>query len=327
MSNYTNVSSPLRLSLVGGGTDIPNVFNKIGEGMTISAAINLPVAVSSTKLPLYEGIKLKYSSNEDVKKVNEIIHPIYKSALNYFKFNPSIHCGIELISTACIPSGTGLGSSAAFTSSLVQCLNYHLYKKEMSSSDLLEITTLIEKESGNTEIGYQDQITSIYGSIIASKYKGEIIKTFTPSNEWKEGLTNMIEKKGRLFLAQSREYLSGSYISKENLENKYGNYKKILELTKKLNINEKKFNEKEVAEILCESAKLAKEIKVRPPSIKKLEEDLMSIGCVFVKQLGAGGGGFIFALFQDEDPAIPDDLKSKMITPKISEKGTFINTK
>ena len=76
MINQTVSSAPLRLSLFGGGTDIPFVFNQLGEGLTISAAIHLPVTVICSSLPFYNGIKLKYSSNETVSDIDNIIHPI-----------------------------------------------------------------------------------------------------------------------------------------------------------------------------------------------------------------------------------------------------------
>ena len=81
LNNQTIVSSPLRLSLFGGGTDIPFIFNKLGRGITITASLDLPITVGCTTRPLDKGVKLKYSSNETAFDADSIVHPIFKEAL------------------------------------------------------------------------------------------------------------------------------------------------------------------------------------------------------------------------------------------------------
>ena len=87
MNNQTFVSSPLRLTLFGGGTDIPIIYNSLGRGFTITAALNLSVTVGCTSLPFYRGVKLKYSSSEATNNLENIIHPIFTEALNYFNYS------------------------------------------------------------------------------------------------------------------------------------------------------------------------------------------------------------------------------------------------
>ena len=87
MNNQTFVSSPLRLSLFGGGTDIPSIFNRLGKGISITASLDLPVTVATVTRPLDKGVKLKYSSNEIAYDLNSIIHPIFKETLRYFDYN------------------------------------------------------------------------------------------------------------------------------------------------------------------------------------------------------------------------------------------------
>ena len=161
MNTQTFSKSPLRLSLFGGGTDIPYVYKKIGRGLTITAALDLYVTVGCSSLPFFKGVKLKYSNNENIQRLDSIVHPIFKEALKYFNYDPSNSKGLELISTASIPSGSGLGSSAAFTTSLMQCLSFHLNNKKIDQKTLLKISTQIEHLSGNDQIGYQDQVASI----------------------------------------------------------------------------------------------------------------------------------------------------------------------
>jgi D-glycero-alpha-D-manno-heptose-7-phosphate kinase len=116
------VRSPLRISLGGGGTDLPSYY-KEHEGFLIAAAIDKYVYVTINR-PFLEGIYLKYSSIENVKKVSEIEHPIIREALNLQNLNTP---QIEITSLADIPAGTGLGSSGSFTTGLLKAL--YTYRK------------------------------------------------------------------------------------------------------------------------------------------------------------------------------------------------------
>jgi D-glycero-alpha-D-manno-heptose-7-phosphate kinase len=97
------VRSPLRISLGGGGTDLPSYYGK-NEGFTFSAAIDKYVYVNVAK-PFHESIKLKYSEFEEVDLLSQIKHPIFREALKLMNPNES---RIELISFADIPSGTAV---------------------------------------------------------------------------------------------------------------------------------------------------------------------------------------------------------------------------
>ena len=230
MSSQVFATSPLRLSLFGGGTDIPHVFNELGEGFTISAAIDLPIGIVCTRLPTFNGIKLKYSLNESIQSTKSIIHPIFKEALDYFNYQPNKNEGIEIISTASLPSGSGLGSSGSFTSSLVQCLSIFLNSKLLPKKELLRIATDIEIKSGNNQIGYQDQIAAIYGSIVGAKYSKNSIDTIYPSKNWTNGMKNLIESRGRLFRTNSREGLSSDFIHQNSFKIKKASYESILKI-------------------------------------------------------------------------------------------------
>ncbi len=324
MKIQTFVKSPLRLSLFGGGTDIPYIYNELGRGCTITAALDLFVAVGCSSLPFFNGIKLKYSNNETVQKLDSIIHPIFKEALSYFDYDPLNNNGLELISTASIPSGTGLGSSAAFTTSLVQCLSMHLKDEKIDQKSLLEISTKIEHLSGNDQIGYQDQVSSIFGSITKAIYHENNIEIIPASINWKNGMRNLLEKKGYLYKTNSRKGISSNFINKEELKTKLNHYEKVLSIAEKVNVNSDNFNENEILDFFIENSMLAKKVKVRTKEIKEFEDEITKYGAVYTKQLGAGGGGFIFCIFEDENPKLPKDILKNMIRPKINEAGTTI---
>ena len=108
--------SPLRITLGGGGTDLPSYYDK-NEGFVLSAAINKYVYVSLIK-PFVKGIFLKYSKIEKVEKITDIQHPIIREALKTINLEPQI----EITTLADIPAGTGLGSSGTFTNALLKAL-------------------------------------------------------------------------------------------------------------------------------------------------------------------------------------------------------------
>ena len=324
MNTQTIVSSPLRLSLLGGGTDIPFIYNSLSRGKTISAAINLFVTVGCTSLPFFKGIKLKYSNNEIVEDIDSIIHPIFKEVLKHVNYDINSQGGLEIFSTASIPSGNGLGSSAAFTSSLVQCLAKQIKNKIYSKDKLLELSTFIEKKSGNNNIGYQDQISSIWGSFATTSYSPNNIKVETPSKEWEKGMRNLIETRGFLIKTESRVGLSSNFIEAQSLEKKISTYEKILNLAEELDITDSNFNEKKFIEVLVESSKISRNTKIRTKLIEELEDSLHKSGAIYSKQLGAGGGGFIFCLFKNKPFDIPEKMQKLILKPKISHQGLKI---
>src|SRR5215207_1192740 len=114
--------SPLRISLGGGGTDLPSYYEKFG-GFLISAAIDkyVYIALHETFVP---DIIIKYSKLERVMAVGEIEHPIVREAVQLVGID---HGYWEMASMADIPAGTGLGSSGSFTTALLKAL--HAYRK------------------------------------------------------------------------------------------------------------------------------------------------------------------------------------------------------
>ena len=110
--------SPLRISLGGGGTDLPSYYQN-ATGFVIAAAIDKYVYVTVNR-PFVEGIFLKYSRLEKVNDVDSIIHPIIRESLREMNLRTP---QIEITSIADIPAGIGLGSSGSFTTALLKALN------------------------------------------------------------------------------------------------------------------------------------------------------------------------------------------------------------
>ena len=153
--------SPLRISLGGGGTDLPSYYGE-HEGFLIAAAIDKYVYVTINK-PFKQGIFLKYSAIENVNSITEVQHPIIRESLKIFD-HPEFPAQIEITTLADIPAGTGLGSSGSFTTALVKGL-YTYHKEMLHTSEIAELACNIEIEKLSEPIGKQDQYIAAYGGI------------------------------------------------------------------------------------------------------------------------------------------------------------------
>lgn len=153
--------SPLRISLGGGGTDLPSYYRE-NEGFLIAAAIDQYVYVTINK-PFKDGIFLKYSSIETVSTIDEIHHPIIRESLKLLDEDIPF-TKIEITTLADIPAGTGLGSSGSFTTALLKGLN-HYRRKNLNATDLAEMACDVELNRLKEPIGKQDQYIAAVGGI------------------------------------------------------------------------------------------------------------------------------------------------------------------
>ncbi|MCL4465933.1 MAG: galactokinase [Chloroflexi bacterium] len=156
--------SPLRISLGGGGTDLPSYYRD-HSGFLIAAAIDKYVYITLHRT-LVEELILKYSKMERVKSVEEVQHPLIREALML------THVGapqLEITSMADIPAGTGLGSSGSFTTALLKAL-HTLNKNLIHPQELAEQACHIEIDLLGEPIGKQDQYIAAYGGITCFRF-------------------------------------------------------------------------------------------------------------------------------------------------------------
>jgi D-glycero-alpha-D-manno-heptose-7-phosphate kinase len=150
--------TPLRISIGGGGTDLASYYSRHG-GFVISAAIDKHIYIGINRT-FADDYFLKYASLERVPTLEEIEHPIIRTALQLHEVAPSI----EIVSLADIPAGTGLGSSGTFTVGLLRAL--HAHKREpITPGDLAEEACHIEIDLLDRPAGKQDQYISSFGGI------------------------------------------------------------------------------------------------------------------------------------------------------------------
>jgi D-glycero-alpha-D-manno-heptose-7-phosphate kinase len=153
------VRSPLRITLGGGGTDLPSYYRDHG-GFAIAAAIDKFIYVTAIK-PFVPGIFLKYSRIEHVATVEDVQHPIIRESLKQFAFLPP---QIEITTLADIPAGTGLGSSGSFTTALLRALHAHT-RNIVHPLELAEQACRIEIDRLGEPIGRQDQYIAALGGV------------------------------------------------------------------------------------------------------------------------------------------------------------------
>jgi D-glycero-alpha-D-manno-heptose-7-phosphate kinase len=152
------VKAPLRISIGGGGTDLPSYYQNF-ESTFISAAINKYIYISLHPI-FIDDLIIKYSELERVQSVDQIKHPIVREALK----QTGLSKAIEISSFADIPSGTGLGSSGTFTVALLKAL-YTYRNLHHDPLSLAEDACRIEIEKLHAPIGKQDQYISSVGGL------------------------------------------------------------------------------------------------------------------------------------------------------------------
>jgi D-glycero-alpha-D-manno-heptose-7-phosphate kinase len=156
--------APLRISLGGGGTDLPSYADRFG-GFVIAGAIDKYVYML-THAVFQKRYRMKYSEIEEVDTVDEIRHPILRESLRrHWRGSP-----LEIASVADVPAGTGMGSSGAFTVCLLKALAYARHTS-ITSGALAEAAAEIEIDVLGEPVGKQDQYVAAHGGICAYTFR------------------------------------------------------------------------------------------------------------------------------------------------------------
>jgi len=156
--------TPLRISIGGGGTDLPSYYTKFG-GFVISAAINKYVYVNINRT-FFPGYFLKYSETEHAHSYDEIRHPLLREALRMHE----IPSNVEIVSVADVPAGTGLGSSGTFLVGVAHAL--HAFKHQpVTAEQLAREAVEIEMVRLGEPVGKQDPYIAAYGGLLCQDYR------------------------------------------------------------------------------------------------------------------------------------------------------------
>ena len=299
--------SPLRISLGGGGTDVPSYYQE-HDGFLLAAAIDRYVYVTVMR-PFTQGIYLKYSEIEQVKSAAEVKHPIMREVLAELKLKTP---QVEITTLADIPSGTGLGSSGSFTTALIKALFAH-YRKNIHPAQLAEMACRIEIENLGEPIGKQDQYIAAYGGITEFNFLKDGSVTSAPLNLSVQTIHDLEDNLLLFFTGISRS--AGSILRDQDQKSKINDSKMIdnLHFTKDLGHRSKAAllnNEtKKFGELLHEhwEHKKSRSSGMTSDFIDNAYNHALRSGAVGGKLVGAGGGGFLMFYANDKEM-----LKSKM---------------
>jgi D-glycero-alpha-D-manno-heptose-7-phosphate kinase len=285
--------SPLRVSLGGGGTDLPSYYREFG-GFLVAAAIDKYVYITKHRTFQPE-IIVKYSKLERVASVDQIEHPIIREALKLVGISDP---HLELTSMADIPGGTGLGSSGSFTTALLKAL--HAYKKNLiSPAELAEQACDIELNKLGEPIGKQDQYIAAIGGITAFTFHKDGRVEYRPCNISEETHFNLEDNLLLFFTGYSR---SASAILKDQNDKSKNHDPAMLDnlhYTKELGFQSlaalETGNLDEFARLMDVhwQRKKSRSSGMSNPHINDWYDHAMANGALGGKLIGAGGGGFL----------------------------------
>ena len=295
------VRSPLRISLGGGGTDLPSYYRRRG-GYLIAGAIDKYVYTSVIK-PFENFILLKYSELEKVINPRDIRHKIFREILMMREESKSNQ--IEITTLADVPAGTGLGSSGAFTVSALKAIQMFdsVYK---TNESIAELACRIEIERLGEPIGKQDQYASAIGGLTEFIFHKDDSVEFNrlPINE--ENLINIKESLLMFFTGYSRD--TSSILSMQNEKTKaddnemiynLDSVKEMGEISRDLLIN----GDINQFGLLIQDhweKKLKRSPNMCSDEIKEFHKIGIENGAIGGKLVGAGGGGFILFVARDK---------------------------
>ena len=317
--------SPLRVSLGGGGTDLPS-YSSVHGGFVISAAINKYVYVGVNR-PFAPGISLKYSTFEVHEEVDQITHPIIKEALKLFHLRTP---QIEISTVADIPSGTGLGSSGSFTTALLKALFTH-YKYPIHGNRIAELACEIEIEKLKEPIGKQDQYIATHGGIACMQFQKDDSVDVKPIKiapktifDLEDNLllfyTGRVRSASSMLLDQHTRSLNNELEIKENLDQ----VKSIgLQISRALEKNDPRL----FGSLMDEhwSLKRKRSMGMTNSDFDEWYELARANGALGGKIVGAGGGGFL--MFYAQDSVSLRNAMSKIGLEELRFKFDFEGTK
>ena len=291
--------SPLRISLGGGGTDLPSYYLEHG-GFVLSAAIDKYVYITLHETFQPEFL-IKYSATEVVQTVDEIKHPIIREAL---RLVPVSAPHLEIVSLSDIPAGTGLGSSGSFTVALLRAL-HTLNKEFVPRQELAEQACRIEIDILGEPIGKQDQYISSFGGITSFEFRRDGGVDVTPLGISTETLYNLEDNLLLFFTGFARS--AGSILKDQHVRTQKSDPEMVknLHTVKEMGLRSQQLLEtgqpREFGELLHEhwEHKKRRSGGMTNPQIDEWYELGRMHGAIGGKLVGAGGGGFL--MFYAED--------------------------
>ncbi len=282
--------TPFRISFAGGGSDLPSFYRK-ETGAVLSTSIDKYMYIAIHPYFDRKKIQLKYSKTELVDNIEDIKHPIFKEVLKMYNLT-----GVDLNSIADIPSGTGLGSSSAFTAGLLNAVRTYL-GKATSGERLGELACDVEINRVGSPIGKQDQYAAACGGLnFITFYGDETVNV--------EKIIMQPDKKKELDENLLMVFVGGEHSANAILKNqqaaisdqkKFDTQRQMVKLAYNLRESLEHNNLDDFGRILHEGWLLKKSLTsgISNGIVDEMYNKGIEAGAIGGKLLGAGGAGFI----------------------------------
>lgn len=299
--------APLRLSLGGGGTDLPSYFSEY-DGFVVAGAIDKYVYMLVHSV-FQRRYLMKYGETEVVDDPTQIKHPILRETLlRHWRGNP-----LEIASVADVPAGTGLGSSGSFTVCLLKALSY-ARRMVIAPGELAEAASAIEIDVLSEPTGKQDQYVAAHGGICSYTFHRNGTVEVSPLELGSETLRRL---RDNMLLFYTGEARTASKILRDQLQRSQGRDNEMLEnlhRTKEMGYRSRDLllagDLEGYAELMHEH--WVNKRKRSPGMTSARIDDLYTLarrsGALGGKLVGAGGGGFLLVYARN-----PSDTRQAMV--------------
>lgn len=314
--------TPFRISFCGGGSDMADFYRKYG-GCVLSTSINKYMYI--TVHPYFDATKtaLRFSQIEIVDDIANIKHSIFRQVLNDMNIS-----GVEISSTADVPSGTGLGSSSSFTVGLLHTL-YCYQGKYVAKEDIAAEACAVEIEKLGNPIGKQDQYAAACGGLNFIEFNRDGTVTVSPlimHLETKEMLQDSLimfytgqKHDANVILAEQKKNIS------EN--DKTNNLIQMCTLAREMKSALENNELTDFGNMLNEGWIRKRELAsgVTNSTIDEMYRCAMQNGATGGKLLGAGGGGFLlFYCEKQKQKKVEEALGLKSFPFRFEHDGTSV---
>lgn len=285
--------APLRIPLGGGGTDLPSYYSQYG-GFVLSAAINKYVYISLNRPQVDDLIRVKYSKSETVEDLNEVQHDLVREAMRL----TGVERGVEIVSMADVPAGTGMGSSGSFVVALLRA--FHALRREyVPPQELAEEACHIEIDMAGSPVGKQDQYVAAFGGItcfdISRDGQVAVSRISFSNHQMDELRSNLL----LFYTGIQRRAMDILEDQKRDTAHSNPDVIESLHRTKELGLQIKEALQDgdldrfgELMDVHWQNKK-RRSGKISDPRIDRWYELARDNGAVGGKLIGAGGGGFL----------------------------------
>jgi D-glycero-alpha-D-manno-heptose-7-phosphate kinase len=307
--------TPLRMSFVGGGSDLPAFYRRFG-GAVVSTAIDKSVYVT-VNAKFDHHIRVSYSKTEEVDRVSRIRHPLVREALKL----AGVEGGIEITSIADIPGrGTGLGSSSSFTVGLMHAL--HAFAGRYAGAEQLAREACeIEIDRCGEPIGRQDQYAAAFGGLNFIQFHPDDSVTVEPILCKRETIRSLQDNLLAFYTGLTRSasgILGKQQRAVASERGKQKQMRRMVELAHDLRAELQKNNLSAFGELLHANWQIKKAITggITSDAIDRWYAAARKAGATGGKLLGAGAGGFLlFYAPKERHEAITRALSGLRVVP------------